>query len=337
MTHSTQDLCKKSIAVFRSLPGLGDFLCVIPALRALRAAFPTAQIVWIGLPSVAEWVTRFDHYIDEFVEFPGYPGLPEQSPKLDRLPDFLNEMQQRNFDLAIQMHGSGVITNQITIALGAQQTAGFFHPDHECPNTDFYLLFDESEPEIRRYLRLMEFLGIPADDETLEFPIGQKDRQELQSLRLEAALRNGRYGCIHAGASVSTRRWAVENFVAVGDFMADMGLQVVLTGSTSEWELAETIAHHMKNSAVNLAGQTSLGALAALLNEAQLLVCNDTGVSHLAAALQVPSVVVFSGSNPQRWAPLDRVLHRSLSQSTGVKVADVFEQINALREVANVV
>ncbi|WP_068819486.1 glycosyltransferase family 9 protein [Phormidesmis priestleyi] len=62
MTHSTQDLCKKSIAVFRSLPGLGDFLCVIPALRALRAAFPTAQIVWIGLPSVAEWVTRFDHY-----------------------------------------------------------------------------------------------------------------------------------------------------------------------------------------------------------------------------------------------------------------------------------
>ncbi len=72
MTHSTQDLCKKSIAVFRSLPGLGDFLCVIPALRALRAAFPTAQIVWIGLPNVAEWVTRFDHYIDEFVEFPGY-------------------------------------------------------------------------------------------------------------------------------------------------------------------------------------------------------------------------------------------------------------------------
>ena len=328
--------CKKSIAVFRSLPGLGDFLCVIPALRALRAASPTAHIVWIGLPHVADWVARFHLYLDEFVAFPGYLGLPEQFPKLDRLPNFFTEMRQRTFDLAIQMHGSGGITNPITLALNAQKTAGFFPPDHECPNADSYLPFDESEPEIRRYLRLMEFLGIPAQDERLEFPITQEDRQEWQCLKAASGLRSQKYGCLHAGASALTRRWAVENFVAVGDFMAELELQVVLTGSASEWELAETIAHSMKTPAVNLAGKTSLGALAALLSEAQFLVCNDTGVSHLAAALRVPSVVVFSGSDPQRWAPLDRVRHRSLSHPAGVNVTDVFEQINALREVANV-
>ena len=192
------------------------------------------------------------------MEFPGYPGLPEQLPRLERLSDFLTEMRQRNFDLAIQMYGSGVITNEVTIALKAQQTAGFFLPNHECPNANFYLPFDESESEIRRYLRLLEFLGIPAQDETLEFPLSQKDLQELQSLRIESALRAGHYGCIHAGASVASRRWAVENFAAVGDFMTEIGLQVVLTGSASEWELADAIAHKMKAPAVNLAGQTSL-------------------------------------------------------------------------------
>lgn len=114
--------------------------------------------------------------------------------------------------------------------------------------------------------------------------------------------------------------------------MAEMGLQVVLTGSASEWELADTIAHKMKAPAVNLAGRTSLGALAALLSESQLLVCNDTGVSHLAAALRVPSVVVFSGSDLQRWAPLDLVRHRALSHPNGVSVSDVLAQVSALKQ-----
>lgn len=322
---------RPQIAVFRSLPGLGDFLCVVPALRALRAALPKAHIVWIGLPNVREWVERFSLYIDEFVEFPGYVGLPEQSPMLDRLPDFLTEMRQRNFNLAIQMHGSGVITNEVTIALGAQQTAGFFLVDRKCPNPNFYLPFDESESEIRRYLRLLEFLGIPTQSEELEFPLTQTDRQEWQSLAVDDFYRR-QYGCIHAGASVASRRWAAGNFAAVGDFMAEMGLQVVLTGSASEWELADTIAHKMKAPAVNLAGRTSLGALAALLSESQLLVCNDTGVSHLAAALRVPSVVVFSGSDLQRWAPLDRVRHRALSHPNGVSVSDVLAQVSALKQ-----
>ena len=326
---------QQHIAVFRALPGLGDFLCVIPALRALRVSLPKAHIVWIGLPVVREWAERFSRYIDEFVEFPGYPGLPEQSPMLDRLPGFLTDMQQRNFDLAIQMHGSGVITNEVTIALGAQQTAGFFLGDRGCPSATLYLPFDESESEIRRYLRLLEFLGIPAQNEALEFPISQRDLQELQSLRREFALQKGRYGCIHAGASVASRRWAAENFAAIGDFLAEMGLQVVLTGSASEWELADTIAHQMKAPAINLAGRTSLGALAALLSESQLLLCNDTGVSHLAAALRVPSVVVFSGSDLRRWAPLDRVRHRALSHPNGVSVAEVLAQVSALKEVTH--
>ena len=74
---------------------------------------------------------------------------------------------------------------------------------------------------------------------------------------------------------------------------------------------------------IDLAGRTPLGTLAALLSDARLLVCNDTGVSHLADALSVPSVVISTGNNPERWAPIDQHLHRVLCRDSGVSADEV--------------
>lgn len=296
------------IAIVRALPGLGDFLCAVPAWRALRAAYPTAQISLIGLPSARALVDR-SPYIDELIDLPGYPGLPEQPPQPDRLANFFAEMRSRRFDLAIQMHGSGIVTNKLTLELGATRTIGFFLPGQACPGASF-LTYVESEHEIRRYLRLLNSAGIPAEDENLEFAIDKRDRQELQTLLKLHQLEPGRYVCLHAGASVPTRCWAGDRFAAVGDDLARSGWQVVLTGSIAERGLANAIAQAMQAPAINLAGRTSLGTLAALLKESRLLVSNDTGVSHLAAAVEVSSVVIFSASDPQRWAPLNQERHR---------------------------
>ena len=74
------------VAVLRALPGLGDLLCVVPALRALRTARPDVEVTYIGLPETAPLVRRFAHYLDRFLPFPGFPGLPDRRPDVRRLP-----------------------------------------------------------------------------------------------------------------------------------------------------------------------------------------------------------------------------------------------------------
>jgi ADP-heptose:LPS heptosyltransferase len=302
----------RQIALFRALPGLGDMLCAVPAMRALRAALPEAKITLIGLPWAEIFVQRFHAYLDGFIEFPGHPGLPDRIPQLRQFPAFLADIQAHDFDWVVQMHGNGNLINPLAVLLAARRTAGFYVPGRYCPDPDCFLPYPEHEPEVWRLLRLMEFLGIPNQGDNLEFPLGSADWQELHALEEAQGLQPGGYVCVHPGASVTERCWPPERFAAVADTLVESGLQVVLTGTSRETVLTEQIARMMKHRPVNLAGRTSLGALGALLSQACLLVCNDTGVSHLAAALKVPSVVIFSQSDPDRWAPLDRERHRIL-------------------------
>jgi ADP-heptose:LPS heptosyltransferase len=303
----------RSIAVVCMLRGLGDMLCVVPALRSLRLALPKARITLIGFAFAHTFVERFSHYIDELAECPGYPGIPERELCPRQLPEFLAAMQERRFDLAVQMHGNGVITNPFTVLLGARMNAGFFLPGQFCPDGDRFLPYVEKESEVLRYLRLMELLGLPARGSTLEFPLGKNDREELAALPQMCNLRPGAYVCIHPGAHDLSRCWPADRFTCVADALSGPGMPVVLTGNTAESALTRRISEQMKKRPVDLAGRIGLGALGVLLSNARLLICNDTGISHVAAALRVPSVVIFTNSDPDRWAPLDRDLHRAVS------------------------
>ena len=130
-------------------------------LRALRAALPDAEMVLIGLPWARSFVQRFDMYLDGFQEFPGYPGLPEQAPRLERIGAFLDEIQAEEFDLVLQMQGSGRITNPLAVLL-ARITAGFLKPGGYCPDPERFLIYPDHGLEIDRLLSLVEFLGVPA-------------------------------------------------------------------------------------------------------------------------------------------------------------------------------
>lgn len=147
------------VAVVRALR-LGDLLCAVPALRALRAALPLAHVTLIGLPLAREFVRRCPH-VDDFEEFPGYPGIADQPVMADRTLAFLRRMQQRRFDLAVQLHGSGVFSNPFTRLLGAHQTVGFTRAGETDLGLDFAIPYPSTGSEVQRLLRLTRALGAP--------------------------------------------------------------------------------------------------------------------------------------------------------------------------------
>jgi ADP-heptose:LPS heptosyltransferase len=296
------------IAVLRALV-LGDLLCAVPTLRSFRRAFPSADVTLIGLPWARTFVDRFAAYLDDFLELPGYPGLPEREPDVAAIPDFLREAQSREFDLVVQLHGSGEVTNPLALLLGGGRTAGFYPDGGWCPDAEAFAVYPDRGPEPMRLLRLPEFIGLPVDGPQLEFPVGDDDRSELAETTGEL----GEYAVVHAGARLPSRRWSPAGFAVVADALAARGLRVVLSGSEAEAPITAEVAGAMTSPALDLAGRTSLGGLGALLERARLLVTNDTGVSHVAAALRTPSVVVFTASDPRRWAPLDGALHRAVT------------------------
>jgi ADP-heptose:LPS heptosyltransferase len=300
------------VAVFRALQ-LGDMLCVVPALRALRAAMPQAHITLIGLPWARQFGRRFKHYVDACLDFPGFPGLPETAPVLEAIPQFLATVQRERFDLLLQIHGSGILSNPLCAAFGARRMAGFYRRNHYCPELSRYLPWNEQEHEILRYLRLMDFLGIATCGSQLEFPLFRSDFHALQQDILIVPA-PATYACIHPGARLPSRRWPPHRFAEIADRLAAAGLQVIITGTAQEADVTRAVLAAMRMPAIDLTGKTELGALAALVADARLLICNDTGVSHIAAAVRTPSVVICSGADPLRWAPLDVQLHRLLFQ-----------------------
>jgi ADP-heptose:LPS heptosyltransferase len=302
----------RRLAVFRALQ-VGDMLCAVPALRALRAALPGTEIVLVGLPWARTLAHRFDGYLNGFLEFPGYPGLPEQPVRLRQVPLFLRQAQRYGFDLVLQMHGNGRLTNPLVGLFGARRYAGFREEHGYCPDDGAHFLpWPAHDHELRRLLQLLAFLGVAPRGEQMEFPVRAHDHDALRALPAMRALVPGEYVCIHPGARRAEKRWRTDQFAAVADALARRGLRVVLTGTMEEAPLTHAVASAMRTRAIDAAGPMSLGALAALMTGARLVVCNDTGISHLASALGVPSVVVFLAADPERWAPLDGARHRAV-------------------------
>ncbi|MBL8013315.1 MAG: glycosyltransferase family 9 protein, partial [Candidatus Omnitrophica bacterium] len=199
----------------------------------------------------------------------------------------------------------------LMMLFGAKVNAGFCEPDF-CPEPRYFMPFPQQTHEIHVFLRLMGFLGIPLQGDHLEFPLLADDVEEFQRLSSNFNLVPKRYICIHAGARLLTRRWPVENFALVANRLGAQGWTIVLTGSTDEEALVGEVSRRLKHVHINLAGKTSLGALGVVVKNAALLISNDTGVAHIASAVEVPSVVVVSGSDPVRWSPLNAALHKTV-------------------------
>ncbi len=317
----------KKIVVFRALQ-IGDMLCSIPAIRALHGAYPDAEITLIGLPWAKILIERFPQYFHSLIIFPGYPGLPEQPAERLAFPDFLKQVQEQHFDLALQMQGSGVISNPLTDLFAAKYTAGFYTKDNYCPDKDLFIEYPGDIHEIYRHLQLMEHLGVNEHTTELEFPVTEKDEEDFEKAALPVIANE--YVILHPGARGVNRQWEPENFAVIGDFCIENGLQVVVTGTKDEMDIVDNVIQQMKHKPVNAAGKTSLGAVAVLIKNAAALVSNCTGVSHIAAALKTKSIVISLDGEPYRWGPLNKKLHRTIDWTTTQNLNYVKEELGGL-------
>ena len=336
----------KRIAVFRALQ-LGDLLVAVPALHLLRQCFPEAQITLIGLPWAASFVQRFSCYIDRFVEFVGYPGIDEVPFDAQRTEHFLAGQRGYNYDLVLQMHGSGRASNPFVLALSASCTVGYYEKiparqTLESPYTD-------DQHEIWRNLNLVKLLNLVVgtdlsrpswqsigqkdvinrslqmihDEEDvmnrslprLEFPLFESDYAEADALLGPSQQGGSRIIGIHPGARPPARRWPVAYFARVADKLAhQFDAQIVLTGGSGEEQTVQAVMDAMHLPALSLAGKTSLGGLAALMKRFDLFISNDTGPSHIACAVDCPSITIFGPADVQRWAPLQSDRHPIVRQ-----------------------
>lgn len=296
--------CIKKIGILRALQ-LGDLMCSIPAIRALRNEFKDAEIFLIGLPNAKGFVHRFPQYFNGLIKFPGYPGLPEQPFDIHEIALFISDMQKQGFDLIIQMQGNGNIVNPLCELMGAMFTAGYFRSTDYEPKGGLFIKYPEGKfHEIERHLLLMEHLLISSKGTNLEFPLFDTDYVDLELSGLKFEPQS--YICVHPGSRGSWRQWPTSYFASLGDYAAEHGKTVVITGTVDELPLVEETAALMRNKPVIAAGKTTLGSMGVLIKNAFALISNCTGVSHIASALNTPGIIISMDGEPHRWGPLNK-------------------------------
>jgi ADP-heptose:LPS heptosyltransferase len=275
------------IAVLRA-NAIGDYIFALPALDALRAAYPDAEIVLLG----AAWHARF------------LTGRPGPVDRVIELPADEAALRAERFDLAIQLHGGGATSNRTIAGLGARVTAGL--RAEGAPPLDRWIRYVYYQPEVFRYLEVVGLVGAHPVGYRPKLSLTDDDRKEAAAVVPDQARP---LVVLHPGATDERRRWPADRFSAVGDALS---ADILITGTGSERALVEQVAAGLHRPARTLVDALSLGGLAALYARCAVVISNDTGPVHLAEAVGTPTVGLYWVGNLINGAPVDRQRHRPL-------------------------
>jgi ADP-heptose:LPS heptosyltransferase len=293
------------IAVLRG-GGLGDLIFAIPAMAALKAAYPGATITLLGTPLHRALVNATSSPVNDVQVLPFSEGVRPGKENPEELEDFFKDMRERRFDLAVQLHGGGRYSNPFLLRLGARHTVGTRTSDAASLERTVPYLYYQHEP--LRALEVAGFAGaFPVDLEARLAPAA--GALTAHPLRMEDA--PGPLVVIHPGATDPRRRWPAERFAELASACAADGCQVLVVGDAGEQQLAEQIVELAAAGPVrSLAGQLDMAGLVAVLASAAVVVGNDSGPRHLAQALGVPTVGIFWAGNVINAGALGRSCHR---------------------------
>ena len=297
----------RKLAVLRA-NAIGDYLVSVPALEALRIAYPQAELVLLGSDWHAGFLAGRPGPVDRCLAVPPTAGVRDDRPPAPAamVERFFDRMRAERFDLAVQLQGGGRHSNPFVGRLGARVTAGSQAPN--APPLDRTVPYTGHQHEIHRFLEVAALVG--AAPVTLEprLPVTAADRAEAAAALAED---DRPLVVLHPGANDPRRRWPVERLAVVGSELARKGARLAVVGTASERGLVDRLLDGLDGDAANLADRLGLGGLAGLLEQATLLVGNDSGPRHLAAAVGTATVAVYWCVSLGSYGPLYRARHRA--------------------------
>ena len=284
---------------------IGDVVHALPILNLVRKKWPAARISWLVTPACAGLLEGHPQ-LDEVILFDRKTlGAIWRRPWLWlELQRFTRSLRERKFDLVIDLQGlfrSGWLAKKTRAPVrvgfaNARELAWIFYT-HRVP-------IDTMEQHaVSRYLTVARFIG--CDDSPLQFHFATTEKDREYAKDLIGADKNPdltEYAVLLPGTNWLTKRWPIERFAALVDPLRQRGLACVVAGGPDTTEMARHIP-----GAIDVTGKTSLRQLTALLEGAALVVANDSGPMHIAAALGRPLVTPFGPTNPVRTGPYGRM------------------------------
>jgi ADP-heptose:LPS heptosyltransferase len=297
----------RKLAVLRA-NAIGDYLVSLPAIQALRAAYPAAELVLLGAGWHAGFLAGRPGPVDRCLAVPPTAGVRDDRPPAPaaEVERFFARMRAEQFDLAVQLQGGGRHSNPFVRRLGARVTAG--------SRTAAAAALDRSVPytghqhEIHRFLEVAALVGATLVTLEPRLQVTAADRAEAAAALAED---DRPLVVLHPGANDPRRRWPVERLAVVGSELARKGARLAVVGTAAEQPLVDRLVAGLDGDAANLAGRLGLGGLAGLLEQATLLVGNDSGPRHLAAAVGTATVAVHWCVGLGSYGPLSRARHRA--------------------------
>lgn len=318
------------------LSAVGDVVHTIPVLNKLRRRFPAAQLDWLVSPAIGEFL-RPHPAISNVVEFARDDWSAPWRPI--RLAA---ELRRARYDLVVDMHGQ-FRTAIFTLATGAPVRIGFDRPrasvwdasPRKFPEETrkhawqgaregSWLAYTHHIPvptldihAVDRYLNVGPLLGLDAGPADFSFPISSEANDRIEALLDYYDAAGKKLAVLAPGTIWETKQWRGAGFAEVARHLLQKGFAVVLAGAARERAACADVAK-LEPGVINLAGETTLSELAALIRRAAICVTNDSGPMHLAVALDRPVVSVFGPTDPIWIGPYrrtDAVLQANLTCS----------------------
>ncbi|HUH64830.1 MAG TPA: lipopolysaccharide heptosyltransferase II, partial [Syntrophales bacterium] len=287
----------------------------------VRNTFPGVRISVLAKPWVAE-IFRLSRDVDEVILFQS-PGIHSGVTGKWILA---SELKARNFDAAILLQNAieaAVITRLAGIPVrgGYNSDARGFLLTHSVQRTQAI----RKVHQIHYYLEMVKSLGCLPGDAVVHLDPGDEYRTMAEKILADRGIR--REGLIVGVAPGATygpaKRWLPEKFAAVSDrLIEDLSAEVILFGSHQDRKTADLVAHHARNKLFNIAGITNLKEAIAVIARCGLFISNDSGLMHIAGALNIPTVAVFGSTNPVTTSPVGErsiVIYKAASCSPCLK------------------